>query len=839
MTLKLDYNEQQITTQMPDNFDNLIKKIQILFNINLEQLSTMNLIYIDEDNEEIIISNDEDFNNFKETVENGEAINTIFCKMNNNINKTMDNNDILNIECLNIDKPNNDEELINSIILNEKEPDNEKLNELEKKEELIKKQMKEIKLDFNSNDIELENVNYINKIEEINLENDIENILEKKEKENNEKLRLFKEQNEKELEKSIIVEQMNIYKSKINEDYLKKLENEMNQKKNEIIEKSNIEKKLLEEQLNKIKLEKEEQIKELNKKKEELNLNKLEEEIKNLQKEKIKQINEQKKIEDENKKLKEAQIKLDKVNKLKLEEINKLKQNEIEAQKTQEESLIKLDEIKKSKEEILKEINLYEKEKRENAKKVMAEKKKVENERKKREKIKKQQKEKEENNRKKREEMEKKHIEREKKLIEATKTLSEKLNKQIETNEKNKNIFEEKSKKKEEDLKKKYEKNLINESKINIQEKIQEGIENYKKQNENCIGVNLNINELNEDQLQSNIDILNEQKSQFQNAVKEMKGEIIKEMNLKYSNILQQKIIEIHKSIYENIQKQNQTILENYIKKFNDKEEQRQLENSKLSQIIISDKNKIGKSVCKTVHKNIKCEHCFMEPIVGFRYKCATCSNYNLCEKCEEANEDSQNHPHDFIKIRNEERNNNANDEECVSDKKIELNALEEINLEKDEEEEKYSYNLITKELDFYVSNTAKNEEINLTLENNGDLTWPENETKLICNTDESLIGFNQVTLSSLKNGQQEEITIELNIPSNLPSNENKVYIDFNVKGENYGNKIILNVIITTEPEAFRKKYNLDKEDFNDQIIIDTIRKYENWNVAFEKLIDS
>ena len=127
MTLKLDYNEQQITTQMPDNFDHLIKKIQILFNINLEKLSTMNLIYIDEDNEEIIISNDEDFNNFKETVENGEAINTIFCKMNNNINKTMDNNDILNIECLNIDKPNNDEELINSIILNEKEPDNEKL----------------------------------------------------------------------------------------------------------------------------------------------------------------------------------------------------------------------------------------------------------------------------------------------------------------------------------------------------------------------------------------------------------------------------------------------------------------------------------------------------------------------------------------------------------------------------------------------------------------------------------------------------------------------------------------------------------------------------------------
>ena len=468
----------------------------------------------------------------------------------------------------------------------------------------------------------------------------------------------------------------------------------------------------------------------------------------------------------------------------------------------------------------------------------MAEKKKVENERKKREKIKKQQKEKEENNRKKREEMEKKHIEREKKLIEATKTLSEKLNKQIETNEKNKNIFEEKSKKKEEDLKKKYEKNLINESKINIQEKIQEGIENYKKQNENCIGVNLNINELNEDQLQSNIDILNEQKSQFQNAVKEMKGEIIKEMNLKYSNILQQKIIEIHKSIYENIQKQNQTILENYIKKFNDKEEQRQLENSKLSQIIISDKNKIGKSVCKTVHKNIKCEHCFMEPIVGFRYKCATCSNYNLCEKCEEANEDSQNHPHDFIKIRNEERNNNANDDECISDKIIEYNELEEINLDKDEED-KYSYNLITKELDFHISNSSTNEEIWLTLENDCKLTWPEKETKLICNTEESLIGFNEVILPPIKSGQHEDIKIELNIPSEIPLKEYKVYIDFNVKGKNYGNKIILNAIIEPEVEVFRKKYSLDKEVFSEQKIIDAIRAKATWDEAISYLFNS
>ena len=36
------------------------------------------------------------------------------------------------------------------------------------------------------------------------------------------------------------------------------------------------------------------------------------------------------------------------------------------------------------------------------------------------------------------------------------------------------------------------------------------------------------------------------------------------------------------------------------------------------------------------------------------------CKDYNLCEKCEEKNEISEEHPHNFIKIRNEykEKNN-------------------------------------------------------------------------------------------------------------------------------------------------------------------------------------
>ena len=62
-------------------------------------------------------------------------------------------------------------------------------------------------------------------------------------------------------------------------------------------------------------------------------------------------------------------------------------------------------------------------------------------------------------------------------------------------------------------------------------------------------------------------------------------------------------------------------------------------------------------SLCKTVHHGIKCFDCFREPIIGYRYKCSICYNYNLCEKCEEKNGMTRRHPHYFIKIRDEEKN--------------------------------------------------------------------------------------------------------------------------------------------------------------------------------------
>ncbi len=716
-------------------------------------------------------------------------------------------------------------DFIEPITLDNINIDNEKLNldnedkliELDKKDEELKKKMEEINksIDYEMNNIE--------SIEDKDL--NLEDIIAQKEKENNEKIELFKEQNDKEIENSIKSEK-DLYKNKIEEEFKKKIEVELVKQKLELIEKANKEKKILEDQLNKMKLDKELKLKEYN------ILNnekiKIEEIYKNLESEKIKQINDQKKLEEENKKLKEDKIKLDEENRLKMNEINELKKKEKNAETIHQQSIVQLTEIQKSKDEMLKEIKLLEnekakrvkeeKDKKEKAKKEKELKKKKENEKKK----------KEEKERKQRELKEKKAKEKEKKLIEDTKKLNEKLNKQIENNEKIKKEIEIKNKIEEEELKKKYENDLnkeIEKSKLTIEEQINKGVENYKNRNPNYIK-ELNLAELDEDQLKSNIDSLNEQKSNIQNTVKMIKDEIAKEMNEKYSKILQNKILQIHASIYENIQKQNQATLENYIKKYNDLEEKRQLENSKLSQMIISDKNRINKTICKTVHKKIKCEHCFIEPIVGLRYKCSICQNYNLCEKCEEKNEETQKHSHDFIKIRNEEKNNDNNNYDIInsSDKKP-------------KEKEIYSYEIKEKDLNFYYPNNSKNEIIQLTIKNNCELTWPENDTKLICDESDSLIFLKELILPPLKIGNEKTISLELIMPSDLPIDDYKVKINFNIKGKNYGEPIILNIKIVTEVEAFKKMFNLDNI-FSDQEILDAIQKKGNWEDAFQSLIN-
>ena len=51
----------------------------------------------------------------------------------------------------------------------------------------------------------------------------------------------------------------------------------------------------------------------------------------------------------------------------------------------------------------------------------------------------------------------------------------------------------------------------------------------------------------------------------------------------------------------------------------------------------------------KAIHQMYSCDGCGMNPIVGARFNCSICDNFDFCEKCEELYKNEHNHP--FIKI--------------------------------------------------------------------------------------------------------------------------------------------------------------------------------------------
>ena len=51
------------------------------------------------------------------------------------------------------------------------------------------------------------------------------------------------------------------------------------------------------------------------------------------------------------------------------------------------------------------------------------------------------------------------------------------------------------------------------------------------------------------------------------------------------------------------------------------------------------------------VHTGYVCDVCGMNPIVGIRYKCVNCADFDLCQYCEEIPE-IHNSDHLFLKIR-------------------------------------------------------------------------------------------------------------------------------------------------------------------------------------------
>ena len=219
-----------------------------------------------------------------------------------------------------------------------------------------------------------------------------------------------------------------------------------------------------------------------------------------------------------------------------------------------------------------------------------------------------------------------------------------------------------------------------------------------------------------------------------------------------------------------------------------------------------------------SIHSGIKCNSCGMEPIVGYRYKCSECPNYNLCERCEEKNNEVEFHQHDFIKIRNPKR------------EPFKQNGLV------------YGFKWINSDRNEYVIDKfIPDFTVSLNLTNNFGLAWEKDKTKLCCDRENSTLYCNDEMLPPLKPGEKTTVNIQFKFSNNLKYGNNIVTIYFTVEGKRYGEpiKIIFKMVnpMMEKIEEMRREFTLSKGSFPD----DKIGKYLNdakgdKNAAFQKM---
>ena len=372
------------------------------------------------------------------------------------------------------------------------------------------------------------------------------------------------------------------------------------------------------------------------------------------------------------------------------------------------------------------------------------------------------------------------------------------------------------------------------------------------------------------------------QKEKFELEKDSIREEIEKKLKEKYDNDLK---LEINK--YNNLLNKKKIEFEELNKKYN------QILNLKKEE-----KKEFSKN--KEIHNNIKCEKCFQEPIIGNRYKCSVCNNYNLCEECEEKNSISDDHPHDFIKIRKNQKNNmkvtilnnninNFNDDDNIlneinnddnninednnilnennsgnnineddniinndnnkiinENKKCDnIDDLNIINENKDKRIKEYSYECINADnlkAFIYEGEEAK---IKIILKNNGNDIWPE-DAKLIFDK-ESDISTEEIKLKPQKPGKEKKYNIIFKDLEKYCPNEYKSYLWFYANEKLLGEKLTLIIKIEKKEmrknekkklKEFRKIYDiLDKDYLTDKILLRVLKENNfNFGEAFESL---
>ena len=332
----------------------------------------------------------------------------------------------------------------------------------------------------------------------------------------------------------------------------------------------------------------------------------------------------------------------------------------------------------------------------------------------------------------------------------------------------------------------------INKKKVQIN-KCVEKISELEKEKEIC---DKEINEKNSqiDEFKNKISILEQQKKKVKEKESIKFDEEINIIKQKYEEFLNTQLKNIANKLNEKIEKKLNRIKQRF-----------EIYKNKID--IMNESIMIYKSI----HHGFKCEKCFKEPIEGIRYKCSVCSNYNLCNECEEKNSLSNEHPHIFIKISKEQ-----NDLNCSND---------------------YSYKCInTSSLTSTIFEGTNEVEFKIDLENNGNKTWPMNNTFLSFDR-ESDITTDDINLESQKPNETKSYFVKFRFLGQKKVGEYRANLHFYINDKEIGEQLTLKIrILDIRVKDFRDNYSLAEEDFPNERILDILRRN---NFDFEKSFNS
>ena len=308
------------------------------------------------------------------------------------------------------------------------------------------------------------------------------------------------------------------------------------------------------------------------------------------------------------------------------------------------------------------------------------------------------------------------------------------------------------------------------------------------------------------------------------NNLSSMKEKYSKVLKAKVSKYIENEINQLKKELIKKSLIKNQKVINNYIEKINELEQERQIQFQKeLNKITES---KISMSICNTIHNGIECNNCNKNPIQGIRYKCLICDNYNLCESCEELNSENNFHNpnHDFLRMRFERKENKSN---------LEIEKNNSLNGNNNDNIITYNYICLTKDLNFEIEKGTKEAKFEILIKNFNGLPWDNNSAKFVCDKYSSDISTLDITLPPLQIGQQTKVLFAYSGLEDLPEGDYKSIFSFYVNNNIYGDNLIINIKIVDYAlrdtiKNLRNEDEIAEEDFSDEKIKNLIIKHNH-----------